>query len=171
MLLQLSHFVHPFTPLCPVPPPTSVLSLSSCPWVVRISSLAPPLILSLTFACLFCIYHLCFLFPVTFTPFSPLPRRSENPPCNLHFCDSVPLLIVCVVFVVFRFSFVNIILIIYCYSIRVVCLFSPSLHTTPGGPTSLPTSTLPLDLVHVSIIVVPVNPSPHCPLPTPPYNC
>ena len=32
----------------------------------------------------------------------------------------------------------------------------------------LPTSTLPLDFVRVSIIVVPVIPSPHCPLPTPP---
>ena len=26
----------------------------------------------------------------------------------------------------------------YCYLIRVVCLFSPSLHPTPGEPTSLP---------------------------------
>ena len=26
----------------------------------------------------------------------------------------------------------------YCYSITVVCLFSPSLHPTPGEPTSLP---------------------------------
>ena len=31
----------------------------------------------------------------------------------------------------------------------------------------LPTFTLPLDFVRVSIIVVPVIPSPHCPLPTP----
>ena len=27
---------------------------------------------------------------------------------------------------------------IYCYSITVVCLFSPSLHPTPAEPTSLP---------------------------------
>ena len=26
----------------------------------------------------------------------------------------------------------------YCYSIRVVCLFSPSFHPTPAEPTSLP---------------------------------
>ena len=30
------------------------------------------------------------------------------------------------------------ILILYCYSITVVCLFSPSLHPTPAEPTSLP---------------------------------
>ena len=50
----------------------------------------------------------------------------------------------------------------YCYSITVVCIFSPSLHPTSAKPTSLP-----LDFVHVSFIVAPVNPSPHYPLPTP----
>ena len=34
----------------------------------------------------------------------------------------------------FLFFFFN----FYCYSITVVCLFSPSLHPTPGEPTSLP---------------------------------
>ena len=43
----------------------------------------------------------------------------------------------------------------------------PSTPPQPKLPPS-PTSTLPLDLVHVSFIVVPVIPSPHCPLPTPP---
>ena len=60
------------------------------------------------------------------------------------------------------------ILIFYCYSITVVCLFSPSLHPTPANPPPSPISTLPLDFVHASFIVVPVIPSPHCPLPTPP---
>ena len=46
----------------------------------------------------------------------------------------------------------------YCYSITVVCIYSPSVHPTPAEPTSL---TLPLDFVHVSFIVVPENPSPH----------
>ena len=36
-------------------------------------------------------------------------------------------------------------------------------------PPPSPTSTLPLDFVHVPFIVVPVIPSPHCPLPTPPW--
>ena len=42
----------------------------------------------------------------------------------------------------------------------------PSTPTQPNPPPS-PTSTLPLDFVQVSFIVVPVIPSPHCPLPTP----
>ena len=36
-----------------------------------------------------------------------------------------------------RFLFFSF-LFFYCYSITVVCLFSPSLHSTPGEPTSLP---------------------------------
>ena len=40
--------------------------------------------------------------------FSPiLPLTSDNPPCDLHFCDSVPVLVVCLLFVFvgfFRFS-------------------------------------------------------------------
>ena len=56
----------------------------------------------------------------------------------------------------------------YCYSITVLCLFSPSLQTTLAETPSSPTSTLPLDLAHVSCKVVPVKPSSHCPLPTPP---
>ena len=48
--------------------------------------------------------------------------------------------------------------------------FSPHPSTPPQpNPPPSPTSTLPLDLVHVSFIVVPVIPSPHCPLPTPPW--
>ena len=42
----------------------------------------------------------------------------------------------------------------------------PSTPPQPNSPPS-PASTLPLDFVHVSFIVVPVNPSSHCPLPTP----
>ena len=47
--------------------------------------------------------------------------------------------------------------------------FSPHPSTPPQlNPPPSPTSTLPLDFVHVSFIVVPVIPSPHCSLPTPP---
>ena len=50
-----------------------------------------------------------------------------------------------------------------------LCAFSPHPSTPPQlNPLPSPTSTLPLDFVHVSFIVVPVIPSPHCPLPTPP---
>ena len=47
-------------------------------------------------------------------------------------------------------------------------VFSPHPSTLPqlDAPLS-PTSTLPLDFVHVSFIVVPVISSPHCHLPTP----
>ena len=51
-----------------------------------------------------------------------------------------------------------------------LCAFSPHPSTPPQPnlPPS-PTSTLPLDFVHVSFTVVPVIPSPNCPLPTPPW--
>ena len=74
--------------------------LSSCPWDAHINSLASPFpILFLSSCCLFCTYKLCFLFPVPFSPISPLPIPTNNPPWHLHFCDSVPFLVVCLVFV------------------------------------------------------------------------
>ena len=69
-----------FSPFCLPPPVTSSPSrirppLSSCPWVVHVSSLASPLpILFLTYPCLSYTYQLCFLVSVpfpTFPPFSP----------------------------------------------------------------------------------------------------
>ena len=102
--------VVPFPPLYSPPPctspPTHLPSLSSCPWVIHISSLASPFPrLFLTSPCLFCTCHLCFLFLLTFSPFSPHPLPTDNPPRNLHFCDSVPVLVVCLVcFCFFRFS-------------------------------------------------------------------
>ena len=49
-----------------------------------------------------------------------------------------------------------------------LCAFSPQPSTPPQlNPPPSPTSTLPIDFVHVSFIVVPVIPSPSCPLPTP----
>ena len=94
-----------YPPLPGTPIPSSVPSLSSCPWVKQISSLASPFpILFLTSPCLFCTYPLCFLFPVTSSLF---PLLADNPPCDLHFCDSVPVLVVCLVcfcFYLLRFS-------------------------------------------------------------------
>ena len=65
--------VLPFSPLySPLPcnpshPPSP--PLSSCPWVLHISSLASTIpILFLTSPCLFCTYCLCFLFRVPFRP-------------------------------------------------------------------------------------------------------
>ena len=90
-----------FLPL--YPPPPCIPHLSSCPWVVHISSLASPFpILFLTSPCT---YQLCFLFPVPFLPFSPLLLPADNPPCDLHFCNSVPLLVVPLVYFCFCFCF------------------------------------------------------------------
>ena len=61
-------FPSSFIPLCPESPllPALPTLLSSCSWVVHISSLASPfpILLVLTSPYLFCTYHLCFLFPV-----------------------------------------------------------------------------------------------------------
>ena len=35
------------------------------------------------------------LAPCTFPPFYLLPLPTDNPPCDLHFCESVPILVVC----------------------------------------------------------------------------
>ena len=100
MLLQLSHFFLPFIFLHPLPllPPRSFPHLSSCPWVTHLSSFASPFpILFLTSPCLLCTYPVMLLNPCTFFPILPLP--TDYPPYDLHFCDSVPVPIVCLVFV------------------------------------------------------------------------
>ena len=107
MLLQLSHFFSPLfsSTLYPLLPP-AFPHLSSCPSVVHTSFFASPYpILFLTSPCLFCTYHLCFLVPVP-VPHSPtIPLPNDNPPCDLHFCVSVPVLVGCLDFV-FVFVFV-----------------------------------------------------------------
>ena len=86
------------------PPPAFPHPISSCPWVVHISSLASPLpILFLTSPCLFCTYHSCFLFPVPLPLYHPHRLPADNPPCDLHFSDSVPVLVVCLVCYCFCF--------------------------------------------------------------------
>ena len=111
MLLQLSHLFSPLYPLPPcMPHPSSIPPLSSCLWVVHISSLVSPFpILFLTSPCLFCTYYLCFLFLVHFPPVSSHPLPPDNPPCDLHFCDSVPVLVVYLIYFCFLFlgSFVD----------------------------------------------------------------
>ena len=77
MLLQLSQFCYALYPPSPCTlPPYSIPPrppLSSCPWVIHISSLVSPFpILFLTSPCLFCTYHLCYLFSVPFPPSTPL---------------------------------------------------------------------------------------------------
>ena len=99
MLLQLSNFFLPFIPLCLVPLlPPSFPHLSSCPWVLHICSLASLFpILFLTSSCLFCTYNLCFLFPLLSPPLFSHSLLADNLSCDLYFCESVPLLVVCLV--------------------------------------------------------------------------
>ena len=104
MLLQLSLF-HPFTQLHPAHPlPPTSPPYSSCPWVILISSLASTFpTLFLPSPCLFSTYHLCYLFFVPFLPLSPSHSPIDNPSCDLHFCGSVPVLVVCLVCFCFCF--------------------------------------------------------------------
>ena len=107
MLLQLSHYFSPLysPPPCTLPP-SSIPPLSSCPWIIHVSSLASPFpILCLTSPCLFCTYHLCFLFPVPLPPSLPLALPTDNPPCDLYFCESVPVLVICLVHFYFCLCF------------------------------------------------------------------
>ena len=104
MLLQLSHFP-PFSPLHPAHVHPPILSpYISCPWVIHISSVASTFpILFLPSPCVFSTYHLCYLFSVPFPPLSPSHSPINNPPCDLHFCGSVPVLVVCLVYSRFCF--------------------------------------------------------------------
>ena len=91
--------LHPAHPLPPKFPP-----YNSCPWVILIISLASTFpTLFLPSPCLFSTYHLCYLFSVPFPPLSPSRSPIDNPPCHLHFCGSVPVLVVCLVCFCFCF--------------------------------------------------------------------
>ena len=108
ILSQLSQFF-PFC-ACPhsSPLPSSNPPISSCPWVMCVSSLASPFpILFFRSCCLFCPYKLCFLILLLFPPYSPFPFQADNPPCDLHFYDSVSVLVVCLVCFCFLDSVVD----------------------------------------------------------------
>ena len=78
--------------------PSSNPPLSSCPWVMHVSSFVTPFpILLLTSPYLFCTTNLCLILP-PFPPFSPFPISSDNPPNDLYTYDSYPVLVVCFVF-------------------------------------------------------------------------
>ena len=104
ILLQLSIFSLLPSSTLHHPSHQHSIPLSSCPWLIQTSSLGSPFpILFLTSSSLFCTYQLCFLFPVCFPPILPLPHPLHNPPCDLHFCDSVPVPVVCLVYFYFCF--------------------------------------------------------------------
>ena len=90
--------LHPAHPLPPTFPP-----YTSCPWVILISSLAstfPILFLPSRYflPTIYATYSL-YLSP----PLSPSHSPVDNPPCDLHFCGSVPVLLVCLVCFCFCF--------------------------------------------------------------------
>ena len=87
----------PFAPLHPVPPfPPAIPPLRAMYMghAYKFFSFSISYTI-LNLFCLSCTYQLCFLFPIPFLPFSLLPLPADNPPCDLHFCDSVPVLVVC----------------------------------------------------------------------------
>ena len=92
-------FPPPFSPLQPAHSlPHAFSHLSPCPWVINISSLVStfPTLFS-TSPCPFYTYHLCYLLLVPFPLLPLLPFPADNLPCDLHFCDSVLVLVVCLV--------------------------------------------------------------------------
>ena len=111
MLLQgeesCPKFLSPLSP-SPLHPPTLQHSSQglkgSCLRVVLVSSLASPFpTLFLTFPLSILCLPTMLLIPCIFPPILPLP--TDNPLCDLHFCDSLPVLVVCSFFLFFRFSF------------------------------------------------------------------
>ena len=106
MLLQLSHFPA-FIPLCPAHslPPTFLPKFMSMGHTHKIFGFyISYIILTLPLS----IFYLPFMLPIlcTFSPSLCLPPSHspvDNPPCDLHFCDSVPVLVVCLVCFCFCF--------------------------------------------------------------------
>ena len=96
----------PFTPLHSAHPlPPTFPPYSSCTWVILISSLVstfPTLFLPSRY--LFSTYHLCYFISLPFPPLSPSQSPIDNPPCDLHFCGSVSVLVVCLVCFCFGFN-------------------------------------------------------------------
>ena len=111
-------------------------------------------------------FFLCFIVQVEFSPFNPQTFPC-TPPIPISDPRSYPLclcpcfiLVLCTCFLMtlpllspltllpplwllsvcylFQCLWLYIFFNFYCYSITVVCLFSPSLHPTPAEPTSLP---------------------------------
>ena len=100
MLLQLYQF---FSPLYLPPPCTSPPASIPLPYFKPMGCTYKFFGFSISYSilnlCLFWTYQLCFLFPVPFAPILLLPLPTDNPPCHLHFCDSVPVPVICLVFI------------------------------------------------------------------------
>ena len=99
MLLRLSQsFPLPSStqyPPVPLAIPPQFMSMGHAYMFFGFSISYTILILSLSILCLL----LCFLCPIPFLPILLLPLPADNPPCDLHFCGSVLVLVVFLVFV------------------------------------------------------------------------
>ena len=97
MLLQLSQFFLPFippppcTPHPPASPRPSFMSMGCTCKFFGFSVCYTILNLPLSILCL----QIMLLIPCIFLPIFPLP--TDNPPCDLHFSDCVPIPVVCLV--------------------------------------------------------------------------
>ena len=104
LCIRVVPFFSAFNSLSPcTSPPTIIPHLSSHPGVIHISSLASPfpIVLNLLLSILYLPFML--LIPYTFFPIPPLPLPTNSPPCDPYFCESVPVLLVCLVH--FHFCF------------------------------------------------------------------
>ena len=112
MLQQFLFFFLPFLLLCTVhtvhiPSSIPLPHFSSYPWVIHKSSLASPLPVLLLTSPVYFVPTNNASIPCTFSPFLPFPLAADNPPCDLHFCDSVPVLVVWLVHFFFLSSVVD----------------------------------------------------------------
>ena len=91
--------LHPAHPLPPTFPPLEFMSMGHTykffGFYISYTILTLPL----------SIFHLSSMLLIlcTFPPLSPSHSPIDNPPCDLHFCDSVSVLVVCLVFFCFGF--------------------------------------------------------------------
>ena len=100
MPLQLSHFFSPLSPSVLHPSPSSTPHPYSDSWVIHINSLASPFPIPFLTSPVCFLPMIMLLIPCTF---SLVP--AYNPPPDLHFYDSFPVLVVCLV--CFCFSFLG----------------------------------------------------------------
>ena len=102
-------FFLPSIPFPAAPPPISIsppppaADLSSCPTCQFFGFSTSHTILNLPLSILDLAFML--LIPCTFLPILPLPLLTDNPSCDLHFGDCVPVLAVCSVCFCFCFVF------------------------------------------------------------------
>ena len=127
MLLQLYHFFLPFILLCHEPPPTSISQpqfMPMCHTYKFFNFSISHTILNLPLSVLYLSFTL--LIPCTFFPILSHPP-ADNHPCDLHFCDSVPVLVVCLVcfFLFFLFFLkVQLLIVLHLLSFSCSCFWS-----------------------------------------------